>query len=521
MLNHVVTRGPAPRRRPWLLLLERLENRLCLSTWSEPVNLGLIINGAGVDNRRPAISGDGLSLYFSSNRPGGFGTNDLWVSHRASVDDRWGDPQNLGPAINYPGSQETSAPNLSTDQHWLFFFGTDRPGGYGGNDIWASYRLDTHDNLGWQPPINVGPGVNSQYDDAGPGYFEDPATGITTLYFDSNRPGGMGDLDIYAGTLQGFARFGPAVLVPELSSPYRDGRPTIRSDGLEMFLTSNRPGGLGNGLNIWVSTRTSTLDRWSPPVNLGSPINVNGFNDAASALSADGNTMFFYSNRPGGLGVNDVYMSTRLPQVADHFTLTAPTSITAGQAFSLILTARDHDGNIATGYTGTVTFTSSDPQATLSASYTFTAADNGTHTFDAALRTAGAQSIKVTDPAGKVIGDQAGTVVNPAAADHFLITVPPTTVSGTPFGVTIMALDSYGNIDTTYQGTVSFSITDPASGVVLPADYTFTVGDGGDNGVHTFPGGMTLVTVGDQTLTVTDMVSGITGSVTVAVGPGP
>jgi hypothetical protein len=507
--------------RPRPLVFERLENRLCLSTWSEPVNLGAAINGAGFDNRRPAISSDGLSLYFSSNRPGGFGTNDLWVSHRATLNDPWGDPQNLGPAINYPGSLETSAPNLSTDQHWLFYFGTDRPGGYGGNDVWASYRPDTNDNLGWQTPINLGPGVNSQSDDAGPGYFEDPTTGIPSLYFDSNRPGGMGDLDIYASTLQGFARFGPAALVPELSSPYRDGRPTIRSDGLEMFFTSNRPGGLGNGLNLWVSTRASTLDRWSTPVDLGAPVNMEGFNDAASALSADSNTLFFYSNRPGGLGTNDLYMSTRLPEVADHLTLSVPANTTAGENIRLTVTAWDHYGNIATGYTGTVTFTSSDLQAMLPASYTFTTDDKGTHTFDFVLRTAGAQSIKVADTVGEVIGAQAAVVVNPAAADHLLITTAPTAVSGMPFDVTVTAVDSYGNIDTNYQGMVIFSSTDPNSGVVLPSDYTFTTGDGGDNGVHTFSGGVMLVTLGDQTFTVTDTASGITGSATITVGPGP
>ncbi len=107
----------------------------------------------------------------------------------------------------------------------------------------------------------------------------------------------------------------------------------------------------------------------------------------------------------------------------------------------------------------------------------------------------------------------------PPPQSHFLITVPPTAVSGTPFDITVTALDPYGNIDTNYQGTVTFSTTDPDGGVVLPADYTFTTGDGSDNGVHTFPGGVTLVTVGDQTLTVTDTVSGVTGSATVTVGP--
>jgi hypothetical protein len=68
---------------------------------------------------------------------------------------------------------------------------------------------------------------------------------------------------------------------------------------------------------------------------------------------------------------------------------------------------------------------------------------------------------------------------------------------------------------------VSFSTTDSGQGIVLPADYLFTTGDGGDNGVHTFPGGVTLVTVGDQALTATDTVSGITGTTTITVSPGP
>jgi hypothetical protein len=109
----------------------------------------------------------------------------------------------------------------------------------------------------------------------------------------------------------------------------------------------------------------------------------------------------------------------------------------------------------------------------------------------------------------------------PPPRSHFLITAPAIAVSGTPFDVTVTALDAAGNIDPTYQGTVTFSTTDPDSGVVLPADYTFTTGDGSDNGVHAFPGGVTLITLGDQTLTVTDKVSGLTGSATITVGPGP
>jgi hypothetical protein len=108
-----------------------------------------------------------------------------------------------------------------------------------------------------------------------------------------------------------------------------------------------------------------------------------------------------------------------------------------------------------------------------------------------------------------------------APGNRFQITAASTAVSGTPFDLTVTALGLYGNIDTNYQGTVTFSTTDPDSGVMLPADYTFTTGVGGDNGVHTFSSGVTLVTVGAQTLTVTDTVSGIAGSATITVGPGP
>jgi hypothetical protein len=109
----------------------------------------------------------------------------------------------------------------------------------------------------------------------------------------------------------------------------------------------------------------------------------------------------------------------------------------------------------------------------------------------------------------------------PPRVNRFQVTAPLTTVSGTPFDITVTALDPSGNTDTNYQGTVTFSTTDPDSGVVMPADYTFTTGDGSDNGVHAFPAGVTLVTLGDQTLTVTDKVSGLNGSVTITVGPGP
>jgi hypothetical protein len=69
------------------------------SAWSDPVNLGPVVNSSS-DDQGAFVSKDGLVLYFVSTRAGGFGGQDIYVTHRATVDDPWGSPQNMGPTIN-------------------------------------------------------------------------------------------------------------------------------------------------------------------------------------------------------------------------------------------------------------------------------------------------------------------------------------------------------------------------------------------------------------------------------------
>ena len=281
--------------------------------WGPPVNLGPVINSPYNDNH-PTISKDGLSLYISSSplplppgaRPGGRGGADIWVSQRASIDAPWGPPVDLGPNINTAGND--GVPSLSIDGHRMYFHSTGR-GGCGAADLFVSRRQDARDDFGWEPAENLGCVVNSPFADNGPTIFEDDATGLTTLYFNSPRPGGLGDVDIYASTLQADGTFGPGVLVRELSSPFRDTRVAIRRDGLEIFLSTDRPGGVGSE-DIWVSTRATTLDPWSPPVPLGPVVN-SPYVNSGPALSFDGTELYFYSNRPGGFGGNDLYVTTR------------------------------------------------------------------------------------------------------------------------------------------------------------------------------------------------------------------
>ena len=279
------------------------------SEWSEPINLGPVVNSA-FDDFHPAISPNGLSLYISSNRPGGVGGNDIWVSQRASLDDPWGPPQNLGPNINSDSNE--IAPDFTPDGHWMFFSSNRPPALPNAAQIWVAFRGDPDDDFGWEPAVSLGADISPpDLDDNAPTFFRDHRTGMTSIYFNSIlRTDGPGDFDIYVSTQREDGTFGPAVLVPELSTPFRDTRTAIRRDGLEMFLTSNRPDGSFGLIDLWVSTRSTTLDPWSTPVNLGASINTPD-DDGGPALSCDGTTLYFYSTRPGGFGGRDLYVTHR------------------------------------------------------------------------------------------------------------------------------------------------------------------------------------------------------------------
>ena len=299
------------------------------SDWSAPVNLGPEIN-AGLNNQHPAISPDGLSLYYSSDAVGTFGLLDIWVTHRVNLQAPWGTPQNLGPVINGAGNE--LGPTFSPSGHYMLFQ-SDQPSDCADPnnptptlDIYVSHRKDIHDDFGWELPQNLGCVVNSSFDDGGPTFFRDNALGLTQLYYTSTRPGPpgcvCGGFDIYVSTLQPDRTWGPGEFVVELSGTGRDTRTALRRDGLEMFISSDSPFGTGavGSQDIWVSTRARTTDKWSTPVNLGATVNSTAF-DGAPALSRDARTLYFFSERTDvtHFGKRDLYMVTRtkVPHHAD------------------------------------------------------------------------------------------------------------------------------------------------------------------------------------------------------------
>ena len=186
---------------------------------------------------------------------------------------------------------------------------------------------------------------------------------------------------------------------------------------------------------------------------------------------------------------------------------------TAGSPQSVILTVTDSFGNLITGYVGTVHFTSTDSHAVLPADYTFTAADQGTHTFQVTFKTAGAQSVSVTDMANSSLKASANVSVSASAQLVVISGVGQTATAGSPQTITVTLTDSFGNIATGYTGTIHFTSTDGQA--VLPADYTFTAGD---QGTHTFQ--VTFKTNGSQSLSATDSVNGtLNTSANVTVTP--
>jgi hypothetical protein len=207
------------------------------------------------------------------------------------------------------------------------------------------------------------------------------------------------------------------------------------------------------------------------------------------------------------LSVTQRIVVTMLPAAATHFTVTAPSSATAGSAFNnLVVTALDSANNVVGTYGGTVGFTSSDAgqQLALPINSTLT---NGTGMFSATLVTAGSRTITATDTISPSITGTSGNIaVAPGAAANFAVQALSPQTHGQPFQVSVAAKDAYGNTATGYAGTVHFSApSDPNA--VLPADQTLT------SGVASPLPLVTLNTTGTQTVTVTDTANAsVTGS---------
>ena len=291
-------------------LIESPKRALADFILAVPTNLGSTINSA--NESFPCLSADGLSLYFGSNRQGVLGEHDLYVTTRKTKTDPWGPPVNLGPKVN--SSYSEWSPRITTDDLSLFFT-SNRPGGYGAWDAWVVTRKTIDD--AWGEPVNLGPNVNSSVDDA-PSIISSDGLSLYVVSYD--RPGGYGAFDAWVTTRATTdADWGESVnLGPPVNTSASEFCTGLSADELSLFFSAGffgpaRPGGAGSG-DIWVSTRSTKDGPWSEPANLGPTIN-SWSGEVQPCISADGSTLYFTSGRPGGFGNADLWQVSLVPIV--------------------------------------------------------------------------------------------------------------------------------------------------------------------------------------------------------------
>ena len=276
--------------------------------FGEPANLGSTIN-TWDSELDPDISTDGLELYFQSTRTGGSGDSDIYVATRATTDDPWSEPVNLGPIVNSSGTE--FGPNISADCLSLYFNST-RPGGSGQNDLYVTTRKTVLDS--WGEPLNLGPIVNTSFHDVNPNITAD---GLSLFFSDWDgappRPGGYGQCDIWMTQRASLSEpwSSPVNLGPELNGPLVEGAPEISNDGAVLFFSGYLSGA---DWDLWFAKQNIDAT-WGAPVNLGPLVNSDSDADICPCISADGRMLYFSSFRSGGKGNSDIWQVPVIPTV--------------------------------------------------------------------------------------------------------------------------------------------------------------------------------------------------------------
>lgn len=222
-------------------------------SWNTPVNMGIPINAAPAtdadplrrgDDREPWITADGNTIYFKSDRlatTSPANANDIFVTHK--LNGAWSEPELVGFPISTNMGNE-HCPAILQDGRTLCFASM-REGGFGGSDIWCSQQ-DPAGN--WMDPINQGPNINSEGEEF---HFSQDSNGM--VYFTSNRPGGFGGMDIYGAMPEGANSWGAAFnLGPQVNTASADMCPALPPGGDTITWFSGRTdNSLGNIDIFW------------------------------------------------------------------------------------------------------------------------------------------------------------------------------------------------------------------------------------------------------------------------------
>jgi WD40-like Beta Propeller Repeat len=267
-------------------------------------NMGTLINSKDHDYC-PIITADGNTMYFTSRREGSTGAmrdpsgqyfEDIYMAKR--VDEIWSNATNVGAPLNTFVQDATVG--LNPDGSSMIIYRTAQ--NLTSGDL---YECNRHSGL-WQPPTKMTDRINSE--------FHEPSATIspdgTEIYFTSDREGGQGGRDIYRiRKLPNDQWSLPLNLGPTINTPYDEDAPFMHSDGTTLFFSSNGHGTMG-GYDIFKSTLVDyDMNGWTAPENMGYPLNTVN-DDIYFCLSEDGQTGYFSSERSGGVGGQDIYQIT-------------------------------------------------------------------------------------------------------------------------------------------------------------------------------------------------------------------
>ena len=264
---------------------------------AQPVNFGPVINTA-LRQAEPSFTSDGKTMYFNCQlRPDRAG-NDICVSRLIGTleEGKWTTPEVVAPGVISLKETFDAEPLISSDGKKLFFVSNNRPGGYGESDLWYSENVDGV----WQSPKNLGAPFNTPFSDHCLMFSADG----NEAFWTSTRPGGFGGNDIWTSRKVNGIWQKAVNLGPNVNSPYSDHHSLPSPDGKSLYVTSGRPGGFG-GEDIYVTTR-DTSGAWGPLTNLGSLVNT-AKDDRCPSLTPDLRIFIFDSARTGGYGDKDLW----------------------------------------------------------------------------------------------------------------------------------------------------------------------------------------------------------------------
>jgi outer membrane protein OmpA-like peptidoglycan-associated protein len=274
-------------------------------------NLGAVVNSAYADYS-PVLSADQNSLYFTSRRPTTRGSQkdtdgnfmeDIFMSTKTK--NGWSNLKNIGTPVNTEWNEATVG--ISPDGQTILIYRDDK----GDGNIYST----TLDGETWSTPEKLNGNINSKYWEPSAFFSADG----NTLYFTSDRPGGYGKRDLYISKRKPEGDWEQAVnMGPNINTAFDEDAPFIHADGVTLSFSSNGHSTMG-GFDIFTSL-CSDEGIWSQPVNVGYPINTPD-DDIFYVISPDGLKAYFTSFREGGAGEKDNYLITFLDRKEVPLTL--------------------------------------------------------------------------------------------------------------------------------------------------------------------------------------------------------